>query len=175
MNDKNQLAILFVYSLYTSEYKNEYLQYTAGLVIFYYLMKKGCFTDYKEQLLVYDYKDSRRFMWEDKTFMNDINIVRSFNYLNRARVHSSDFRDMNAHQCTQRGADYIEQLHYEMTSEGKKILQALNCKCGKLLQVSLDDDTPRLVCPDCKLKTEVSDFLKDLSKDIDFEFDAAFL
>jgi hypothetical protein len=175
MNNKNQLAILYVYTLYTSEKTNDYLQYTAALVIFYYLMQKGYFPDYNEQLLIYDYKDSRRFMWEDKTFMNDINVVRSFDYLNRARVRSSEFRDMNAHQCTQKGELYINQLQYADSPEGKKIAQALHCKCGKLLQVALNDDMPRLVCQGCKQKTEVQGFLKDLDTTINHEFDAAFL
>lgn len=175
MKDKNQLAILFVYDLYRSEEKNEYLQYTAALVIFYFLMKKGFFPDYTEQLLVYDYKDSRRFMWEDKTFMSDINKVRGFDYLIRARVRSSEFRDMNAHQCTPAGAEYIKEIHYAESPEGKKITQALYCKCGKLLQVVLNDDMPRLVCQSCKHKIEVSDFLKDLNTNIEYKFDAAFL
>ena len=37
--DQNQKKIVFVYSLYSSEKELKFLQYTAALAIFYYLMK----------------------------------------------------------------------------------------------------------------------------------------
>lgn len=175
MKDPDQHAVLYVYSLYSSEKENNYLQYTAALVIFYYLMQKGHFKNYTHELLVYDYKDSRRFMWEDKKFMNDINKIRSFDYLNRARVRTINYRDINAHQCTSKGAKYMMELGYSSSPEALAILKELSCKCGSLLQVRLDDDTPRLVCSSCKKQREVNGFLSDLHEKIEQDFDVAFL
>ena len=176
MENKNQLAILYVYSLYSSEKQFQYLQYTAALVLFYYLTKKGHFEDYKEtQLLVYDYKDSRRFMWEDKTFMNDINVIRGFDYLSRARVKTSEYRDINAHQCTQKGADFINHSDYITSVKAKEIINELSCKCGDLLQVQLDNDHPRLVCKSCDTELVINGFLSDLFSEIESDFVPEFL
>lgn len=176
MENKNHLAILYVYALYSSEKNHVYLQYTAALVVFYYLTRKGHFKDYKEtQLLVYDYKDSRRFMWEDKTFMNDINFVRGYDYLSRARVKTSDYRDINAHQCTEKGADFIKKSDYFSSVEAKDILRELSCECGDLLSVRLDDDNPKLVCEKCKTEIVIDGFLSNLFTDIEPDFTPVFL
>lgn len=173
--DADQKAILYVYSKYSSEKDAAYLQYTAALVLFYFLMKKGIFPSYKEQLLVYDYKDSRRYMWEDKKFMSDINIIRDFGFLDRSRLKTADYRDMNAHYCTNKGHEYIHEGKAE-TIDLKAIDLHLKCKCGEYLQVRLDDDAPELLCEKCrKTKFQVEGFLYNLSEPINYKHKASFL
>ena len=173
--DADQQAILYVYSKYSSEKNTQYLQYTAALVLFYYLMSKGIFPAYKEQLLVYDYKDSRRYMWEDKKFMADINIVRDVDFLNRARLKTENYRDLNAHYCTTLGHRFIE-LNYQKSKTASAIDALLKCRCGHYRQVVLHDDCPELVCKKCKQKPiKVEGFLYDLSEPIRYPHTKAFI
>jgi hypothetical protein len=175
MLDQDQKAVLYVYSLYSSEDLCQYLQYTAALVVFYYLMKKGHFPQYQEQLLVYDYKDSRRFVWEDKKFMADINIIRDHDFLNRARINTKNYRDINTHQITREGQAHLKEINYAHSEPGQKIRKELTCKCKRLFTVRLDDDIPRLVCPKCKTTIPVEGFLKDLNQDIHYQLDVSFI
>jgi hypothetical protein len=174
--DQDQQRILYTYSLYTSYKDISYLQYTAALVLFYYLMKKDLFPAYKEHLLIYDYKDTRRFLWEDKKFMNDVNVVRNNGFLNRARLRSQNYRDMNAHQCTQEGLEYLSNEGFAQTETAKKINHLLNCNCGNLRKVLLKDDAPSLICEHCEKKEiEIKNFLFDASQAIRHDFNPAFL
>lgn len=173
--DIDQKTILYVYSKYSSEKYLGYLQYTAALALFFYLMKKGIFPAYKDQLLVYDYKDSRRYMWEDKKFMNDINIVRDHGFLNRARLKTDSYRDMNAHYCTTQGTEFVAS-NADFESIAKKIDALLKCSCGNFRQVQLNDDHPVLSCGKCKDKSvKVEGFLQDLSRPIGLKHSAAFI
>ena len=173
--DTDQKAILYIYSKYSSEKDALYLQYTAALVLFYFLMKKGIFPSYKEQLLVYDYKDSRRYMWEDKKFMADINHIRDHNFLSRARLKTADYRDMNAHYCTGQGYEYIKAGNAN-SIDLNKIDQHLKCKCGAYLKVILEDDCPKLQCDKCrKKKIPVDGFLYNLSEPIGYRHTNSFL
>lgn len=173
--DEDQQAILYVYSKYSAEKDAQYLQYTAALVLFYYLMKKGIFPSYKEQLLVYDYKDSRRYMWEDKKFMADINHLRDLNLLGRARLKTACYRDMNAHYCTDKGHEYIEAGNISSINL-EKIDHHLQCKCKRNLRVVLNDDCPILQCDKHKKsKVTVDGFLYKLSEPIEHRYVSSFL
>lgn len=173
--DLDQKKVLFVYSLYSSEEKLEFLQYTGMLAICYYLMKNGIFPNYKEQLLIYDYKDSRRYLWEDKKFMKDINEIRSQGMLIRARARSQEYRDINSHQCSKKGSQYIRAIRFQETVEGKKILKFLKCWCKKLRHIFLEDDGPYLSCPNCKSQVLIEGFLYDLHEPIKHTYDSFFL
>ncbi len=173
--DKDQQSILYVYSKYSSEKDTVYLQYTAALVIFYFLMKNKIFPLYKEQLLVYDYKDSRKYMWEDKKFMEDVNVVRDFDFLNRARLKTAGYRDLNAHYCTQKGLKYIEEGKANLV-DTKAINKLLKCKCGNYLQVHLEEKSPVLRCTKCRKKEIVVEgFLYNLSEPIGYRHTSSFL
>jgi hypothetical protein len=138
-------------------------------------MKRGVFPNYKYQLIVYDYKDSRRFMWEDKKFMSDVNVLRDHDFLIRARLNTKDYRSINTHQCTNEGEKYLKETNYSTTQGAKDILRYLTCKCKRLYRVRLDDDMPRLVCEKCKQTLPVKGFLNDLDKEINFNLDVAFI
>lgn len=173
--DDDQKSILYVYSKYSNEKDAIYLQYTAALVLFYYLMRKGIFPKYKEQLLVYDYKDSRRYMWEDKKFMADINHLRDFDFLSRARLKTACYRDMNAHYCTHKGLEYIEKENINSTNL-KNINHYLQCNCKRNLSVVLNDDFPVLQCDKHKkFRIDVNGFLYNLSKPIEHNYVSSFL
>lgn len=173
--DQDQKIILFVYSLYSSEEELTYIQYTAALVIFYHLMKKGYLPYYHEQLLLYDYNDSRRYLWEDKKFMKDINIVRDFGFLSRSRVKTVDYRDINSHQCTKKGFEYLKENNIADTDYCKKILNELKCKCGNILQVKLSENNPELVCRNLCQNIVVEGFLQKIQRNIDEEINPAFI
>ena len=173
--DVDQKTILYVYSKYSSEQDLGYLQYTAALVLFFYLMRKGVFPSYKDQLLVYDYKDSRRYMWEDKKFMADINIVRDHGFLNRARLKTDSYRDLNAHYCTTKGAEFVAS-NSDFKSISQKVDALLQCTCGNFRQIHLNDACPELGCVKCKNKSEkVEGFLQDLSQPIGLKYSAAYI
>jgi hypothetical protein len=70
--DKDQQYILAVYSFYTHENECAYLQDAAACAIFYYLTKEGFFHYNLNELLVYDYKNYRCYIWEAKKFMADM-------------------------------------------------------------------------------------------------------
>ncbi|MBN2653444.1 MAG: hypothetical protein JXR63_13780 [Spirochaetales bacterium] len=170
---KNQEQVLFVYSLYTSEESHKYLQYTAALAIFYKLMVDGFFKDYNDEILLYDYKEYRRFLWEDKTFMNDINILRAHKFLKRARVRTATYRDINAHQITSGGENFIKKIRNNQDFEN--IEKSLRCKlCGLLMEIELNDNMPRLMCK-CKISEEIKGFLKDSQIDTTPDFRSYFL
>lgn len=165
--DDDQKIILYVYSLYTSEDRLNYLQYTAALAIFFYLMKKGYFPNYQYQLLHYDYKDVRRYLWEDKKFMDDINVVRDKGFIVRSRVKTIDYRDINAHQCTIKGERYLRENGIKEINSYEKILNELRCRCGKLLRIQLDDDSPYLRCVRGCMNIKISGFLSEIDLRID--------
>ena len=174
--DQDQQSILYVYSLYSSFSEVKYLQYTGALVIFFYLMKQNIFPDYREHLLIYDYKDTRRFLWEDKKFMTDVNTVRNNGFLSRARLRAQNYRDMNAHQCTQSGFDFLKSIGFENTEHAQKIKNHLTCGCGKLYSVDLKDNGPQLICKQCKKSGfEVKGFLFNPNQPINHPFKPAFI
>lgn len=170
--DADQLLILYVYSKYSSESECKYLQYTAALALFFYLMGKGVFKNYKHQLLVYDYKDSRRFLWEDKKFMRDINVLRDHGFLSRARLKTENYRDLNAHQITDKGKEFIKKNEKECSG---KIDHLISCKCGALQSVVLLDSAPVLFCEKCKSRTEIKGFLYDLTTPVADQYQACFI
>lgn len=173
--DNDQFLILYVYSKYSSEKECKYLQYTAALVLFFYLMEKGVFKNYKQQLLVYDYKDSRRFLWEDKKFMSDINIIRDHGFLCRARLKTEDYRDLNAHQITNSGKDFLEDNKTRENEMVNKIDKLLTSKCGLFYTVHLSDNCPVLYCKKCKSKISIEGFLYDLTTPIAEKYKASFI
>ncbi len=173
--DKDQEIILFVYSLYSSEEEISYLQYTAALVLFFYLKEKGHLPNYKNQLLLYDYKESRRYLWEDKKFMNDINIVRDHGYLIRSRVKTSDFRDVNAHQCSTSGKKYVLEEGFAERDYLLEVDKALKCKCGSRYNVVLADGNPELSCEKGCPAVVVNGFLKDVKLAIEKPSSPAYL
>ncbi len=173
--DNDQKIILYVYSRYSSEKELTFLQYTAALVIFYYLKQQGVFPEYDEQLLVYDYKDSRRFLWEDKKFMNDINVVRDHGFLNRARLKTAEYRDLNAHYCTISGAKAISD-HFGHTVEAENIKKLITCPYGEVYEILLEDEAPVLHCTHCRKKDVVVEgFLRDFTDPIPEKYAPAFL
>lgn len=147
--DLEQRSILYVYSLYTLEEKYSYLQYTAACALIYHLTKQGLFTYNTEELLYYDYLDKRHYIWESKKFMTDINILRDHGFLTRARLNSKLGRDVNAHQCSTLGKEYVENLVQskdEIRQQFNKIKTELSCVDGSLKEIVLKKDAPYLVC-----------------------------
>jgi len=165
--DRDQKLICGLYDLYTSQEENSYLQYTAACVLFYYLTKKGHFSYSPDAPLVYDYLGQRAYIWEDKKFMADINIVRDAEYLIRARARSATSRDVNAHQCSTKGKTFIANLK----KEDPAWAEAMEAICSELqtdkglLQVVLRAEGPVLVSNLHKLKPSreiaVDGFLMD--------------
>jgi len=167
--NKNRDLILAVYSLYTNEANHSYLQYTAACAIFYHLTTKEVFEYNLNELLVYDYKESRRYIWEAKEFMKDINVVRDHNYLIRARSKSKTYRDVNAHQCSTVGHQYIEDKRkndHSFNEQIIKIKNILSTDDGELYDVRLNDSGPLLVNErggvDYVRYAPIKGFLKDL-------------
>ncbi|MFX1310839.1 MAG: hypothetical protein ACFE8C_14165 [Promethearchaeota archaeon] len=173
--DLDQKKVLFIYSLYSGEKELKFLQYTAILVICYYLMKQGLFPNYREQLLVYDYKNYRRYLWEDKKFMNDINVLRAQDTLIRARARSEQYRDVNSHQCSEIGHQYIKDINFANSTEGKEITKHLKCKFKRLKKVVLEDDGPYIRCNKCNSQVFVDGFLYDLHASIKYPYKPFFL
>lgn len=170
--DQDQEYILAVYSFYTDEAEHTFLQYTAACAVFYYLTKEGFFEYNLDELLVYDYKESRRYIWEAKKFMADINILRDHGYLIRVRSRSKTYRDVNAHQCSVAGHAYIKNRQKNDSGFSKKtgeIKKALSCSKGHLFEVHLEDAGPQLVCErnikECVRVVPIEGFLKDLTVD----------
>ncbi|MDP3453500.1 MAG: hypothetical protein Q8R90_11160 [Bacteroidales bacterium] len=147
--DKDQKCILFAYSLYTNEQEYTYLQYTAACALVFYLSQKGFFNYNLNELLVYDYKEERRYIWESKKFMADINILRDNGLLLRARSRSKTSHDVNAHQCTILGHQYVKYL-LNTSPEIKKtfdnIKRELSCNGGEIKKIKLLNDAPHLCC-----------------------------
>lgn len=165
--DRDQMLICGLYDLYTSQEENKYLQYTAACVLFYYLTKKGHFSYSLDAPLVYDYLGQRAYIWEDKKFMADINIVRDAECLIRARARSATSRDVNAHQCSAKGKAFIANLEKEnpaFAEAMEAIRSELQVDKG-LLQVVLRAEGPVLVSNVHKLKNSkeivVDGFLMD--------------
>ncbi|MCK5764813.1 MAG: hypothetical protein KAH26_02465 [Bacteroidales bacterium] len=145
--DRDQELILAVYSFYTKESDHSYLQYTAACAIFYYLTQKGYFDYNLNELLVYDYKESRRYIWEAKKFMKDINVLRDHDYLIRARSRSKTYRDINAHQCSGAGHVHIEEKRKsskDFNELCEEVRQVLSTDRGELYDVRLKDNGPVL-------------------------------
>jgi len=118
---------------------------------------------YVTDILIYDYLDSRRYLWEDKVFMNDINILRQHGLLKRARVRTAGYRDYNSHQITLSGIDHIRRSGYSDSAQAKRILSYLTCpKCRSLLNVRLEKKAPVLLCPEKKHRQVINGFLKDM-------------
>lgn len=147
--DKDQMGVLYAYSLYSNEQEYTYLQYTAACALIFYLSQKGLFNYNLNELLVYDYKEERRYIWESKKFMTDINILRDKGLLLRARSRSKASHDVNAHQCTVLGHQYIKSL-LETSSEIsvflQKIKRELSCESGEVKTIRLSDEGPLLCC-----------------------------
>ncbi len=147
--DKDQMGVLYAYSLYTNEQEHTYLQYTAACALIFYLSQKGSFNYNLNELLVYDYKEERRYIWESKKFMTDINILRDKGLLLRARSRSKTSHDVNAHQCTVIGQQYISSI-LETTCETtlflEKIKKELSCESGEIKTIRLSDNGPLLCC-----------------------------
>ena len=167
---KDQESILSVYYLYTSKHKYTYLQYTAACALMYFLTQKNIFNYDLDETLVYDYKEERRYIWESKDFMEDINILRDKDYLIRARSRSKTYRDVNAHQCSSKGINYIDKKIKEskdFKTKFEEIEKVLSCSKGHLFEVHLKDNGPKLVCEqnakECIRFEEIKGFLKDLS------------
>jgi len=145
--DKDQFGLLYTYSLYSNEAKNQYLQYTAACALAYYLSQNKKFNYNLEELLVYDYLKQRLYIWESKKFMADINTLRGLNLLNRARCRSKTSKDINAHQCTRRGLKYLEDSVLsqpelkEYFTEIDALLKDVN---GNIKQIILGEDQPYL-------------------------------
>ncbi|MBN2154090.1 MAG: hypothetical protein JW839_21720 [Candidatus Lokiarchaeota archaeon] len=173
--DEDQKKILYIYALYSSEEELRFMQYTGMLSICFHLMKKGIFPNYKEQLLIYDYKADRRYLWEDKKFMNDINVLRKYNVLIRARARSKEYRDVNSHQISRFGSQYLKECNYASTDPGKKILSHLKCNCGNLRRVVFEDDDPVLKCARCGNVVNVRGFLYNLHEPLGRSHSAFFL
>lgn len=165
---QDQMLCLYIYELYSSEKKIRYLQYTGMLAVTYYLMKQGLFDNrYVDDILIYDYLDARRYVWEDKQFMRDINILRDDKLLIRSRIRTLAYRDYNAHQISQAGSDYLKKINFANTSSAKQLLSLLSCpRCKRLYSIHLEEDAPKLICPRCKNKSciIIHDFLKDDQK-----------
>lgn len=167
--DRDQESILAVYSFYTHESNHSYLQYTAACALFYYLTQKEFFNYNLDELLVYDYKESRRYIWEAKKFMADINILRDHNLLIRARSRSKTYRDVNAHQCSEQGHEYIRKLS-ETSNDFAVLLQKLRAILStdreELYDVRLHDNGPLLVNERGREQyvsfSPIKGFLKDL-------------
>lgn len=165
--DLDQKLIIGVYNLYSNESDLTYLQYTAACAIFYYLTSKELFNYNLDSPLVYDYLYKRRYIWEDKKFMSDINIARDSNYLIRARATSKTSRDVNGHQCSNLGKKYVlELLKTDQTFnlKMKEIEQLLHFK-DILMQVKIKENNPELNAISSRGKVvrriPITGFLKD--------------
>ncbi len=175
MLDEDQKKILYIYSLYSSEEELRFLQYTGMLTICYYLMKQGLFPNYREQLLIYDYKADRRYLWEDKKFMNDINVLRKHDTLIRARARSKEYRDVNSHQISKVGKQFLDYINYASSTTAQKLLSELRCKCKNLRHVVFEDKDPVLKCSLCGNVVIVTGFLHDLHGHVAYSHSAFFL
>lgn len=151
--DRDQELILVIYYLYTGSYSyktiDSYLKYPAALSIIYYLTQKGFFNCNLNEFIQYDYMGSKKYIWEAKKIMNDINIIRDYGYLIRARSRSKTYSDVNAHQCTIEGAVYFQRRLTESISFEKRIdsvKHSLSCSKGHLLGLEFNNDCPYLIC-----------------------------
>ncbi len=163
--DEDQKYILMVYSLYTDEANLTYLQYTAACALIYYLSKEGFFKYNLEELLVYDYLENRLYIWESKKFMTDINVLRDQGFLIRARCKSKNTRDVNAHQCSGKGREYLNFLLKNSNDSQEilnKIKKILSCENNQLKRIKLEQDGPYLDCGTNKYL--IKGFLKEFNK-----------
>ena len=163
--DRDQELILAVYSFYTKEKDHSYLQYTAACAIFYYLTQKGYFIYNLKELLVYDYNESRRYIWEAKKFMNDINVIRDHDLLIRARIRSKTYRDVNAHQCSTAGHWYIDKIMAsdpDFKNTMDDIRRTLSNEWGELYDVVLEESGPMLRSSRGR-DVPIQDFLKNMN------------
>ena len=55
--------------------------------------------------------------------MQDVNIIRDRGFLNRSRVKTTDYRDINAHQCTENGQNFIHTVIDEYSDTFQSIHQ----------------------------------------------------
>ncbi len=162
--DTDQKKILIVYSLYTNQTKHSYLQYTAACAVIFYLNKKGIFTYNPNELLVYDYGNSRKYIWEAKKFMNDINVLRDQDLLIRARSKSKTSRDVNAHQCSTKGQAYVKNNLFSKPYFAL-IKDALSCGNDGLYAIQLEKTSPMLINKfNSKKNIEIDGFLRNLQK-----------
>jgi hypothetical protein len=163
--DDDQKHILMVYSLYTDEVNLSYLQYTAACALIFYLSKEGFFKYNQEELLVYDYLESRLYIWESKKFMTDINILRDHGFLIRARCKSKNTRDVNTHQCSEEGREYLNHVlknsknTFEIFNSMKNVL---SCENNHLKKIRLQEDGPYLDCGTHKYL--INGFIKDFNQ-----------
>ena len=161
--DQDQKLVLAVYDLYSNQQEHTYLQYTAICALIFHLIQKGVFTYPDDELLVYDYKEQRRYIWEAKKFMADINILRDHGYLLRARSRSKTSRDVNAHQCTTAGHEFLKKERgksdADFNAKHKLMLNELTCPNGKPKQLFLADHGPELRCGTAR--ETIKGFLKD--------------
>lgn len=164
--DDDQKKVLYIYSLYSDERHNTYLQYTAACALVYYITSEGVFQYNKEEYLVYDYKEDRRYIWESKKFMSDINILRDHGLLIRARSRSKTSRDVNAHQCTTEGHHYlkeVEQKEKNIREQFMAIRKRLVCRNGSKKTIHLYEKWPAIKCGHSI--TPIKGFLKKFDDD----------
>jgi hypothetical protein len=175
---ENQKKVLYLYSLYSNNKDMVYLQYTGILALSFYLMNNKVFPEYRDSILVYDYLDARRYVWEDKIFMNDINVLRGYDLLMRARVRTLNYRDVNSHQITKKGADYLESILFQETLDAREIDSLIYCpRCKRnprLLDILIEEKNPVLKCS-CNYKREIEGFLKDITMEPGKDFVPFFL
>jgi hypothetical protein len=158
----NQRRVLGLYARYSDPDAHRYMQYTAMLALCYLLMREGHLPGYADDILLYDYKDVRRHLWESKAFMVDVNILRDHDLLLRARVRTAEYRDINAHQCTPTGLAWLRAHHDLVAADRAAMRSLLECpRHATLLDVVLGDDLPRLKCPRCRHHVAIEGFLKD--------------
>lgn len=144
--DNDQKLILAVYSLYTDEAKNTYLQYTAACAIIYYLTRKHFFDYNLNENIQYDYMGSENYIWEAKKFWKDMNILRSMGYLKRSRILNKKYREINLHQCTATGVSYLNSIESDLKKDFFGLKNTLVCRKGHLLELKFGKYFPYLIC-----------------------------
>jgi len=147
--DQDQELILGIYSLYSNESNHSYLKYPAALSIIYYLLREGHFKYNLNEFIQHDYMGSKKYIWEAKKVVYDINIIRGYGYLIRARSRSKTYSDVNAHQCTSSGFLYFQRRLTESISFKKRfnrVKYSLSCSKGHLLELKFKNNSPYLIC-----------------------------
>lgn len=108
--------------------------------------------------------------------MQDVNIIRDNGFLSRSRVKTTDYRDINAHQCTQNGHDFIGSVKNEYSEMLQSIHQELICDdCNKLLHVLLKEDAPHLSCLEECTNIQIAGFIGDVYPSIEIDFAPSFI
>jgi len=171
---KDQELILLTYYIFTNKSEFTYLQYTAACALIFFLTQKEYFEYNKDEILVYDYKEERRYIWEAKAFMEDINLLRDKDCLIRARSRSETYRDVNAHKCSSKGLKYIQgkiKDSREFANLHGEIKQVFSCKQGHPYDIRLEKKGPQLVCEKNAKEficfQEIEGFLKHISFRLD--------